>query len=239
MRAPTREVHRVTRVYHSTVRRDKRRTLRPPPPPAHSALGNGIRDRRIENARFCRQAGISQTIADFHGLEIKLVIEWGGTSHHGTDAIEYDEIRKRFFEALGLTMIRIRNESVLNDIEGVLEYVFFDSNSTTYVTPPTVEKMFFATPKPCACLNLIYGSTDVVYCRSGRLRPYVHPIWGCEMAEILQMLGSIADGAPIINGNRKSTRLHKSKAIRFAPINYRCPAYTRLGICSIRFHVSQ
>jgi very-short-patch-repair endonuclease len=47
------------------------------------------------------------------------VIEIDGDSH--AETVEYDTVRTRVLEALGLTVVRYSNDEVLGNIEGVFE----------------------------------------------------------------------------------------------------------------------
>ena len=69
----------------------------------------------------CGQHVIEPYIVDFYYYELSLVIELDGSQHGMDDAIEYDAERTKFLEALGLTVVRYRNNDVLNRMDVVLE----------------------------------------------------------------------------------------------------------------------
>ena len=52
---------------------------------------------------------------------LKLAVEIDGSSHDGEDAEEYDLIRQRTIEALGIHFIRFKNAEVLNNPAGVIQ----------------------------------------------------------------------------------------------------------------------
>ena len=73
--------------------------------------------------RFSRQKVLGKYIADFYSAEAKLVIELDGSQHYETDEMEKDAERTSFLERYGLTVIRIPNNEVSRNFEGVCEYI--------------------------------------------------------------------------------------------------------------------
>jgi len=60
-------------------------------------------------------------IADFHCHQKKLIVEIDGNYHNQTMQIEYDRIRDETLSQMGYTVLRFKNEDVLNNWEIVLE----------------------------------------------------------------------------------------------------------------------
>lgn len=85
-----------------------------------------LRRRRL-GFKWRRQVGIGEYIADFYCHAQKLVIELDGKQHE--TAVEYDLIRDKFFNSLGIKVIRISNE-VFN---GDLEIIYKKINESLYV----------------------------------------------------------------------------------------------------------
>ncbi len=77
-----------------------------------------LRGRRLAGLKFLRQVPIEPFIVDFMCRERSLVIELDGDSHN--DHAAYDQPRQQFLEALGLTVLRIANDDVQSNLEGVL-----------------------------------------------------------------------------------------------------------------------
>ena len=73
--------------------------------------------------RFSRQKVLGKYIADFYSSEAKLAIELDGSQHYEVDEIEKDAERTAFLEGYGLTVIRIPNNEVGRDFQGVCEYI--------------------------------------------------------------------------------------------------------------------
>jgi very-short-patch-repair endonuclease len=84
-------------------------------------LWDAFRARKLAGLKFRRQHPIEPYIADFYCAAARLVIELDGRSHD--DQQEHDKIRDRFFNSLGLMTIRIHNDDVLSNLDGVLEFI--------------------------------------------------------------------------------------------------------------------
>lgn len=84
-------------------------------------LWNQIKNRQLLGLDFDRQKIIDNYIVDFFCAEIGLVIEVDGDSHN--DRVEYDSIRDDFLKSFELTVIRIRDFEVKNNLTGVMEYL--------------------------------------------------------------------------------------------------------------------
>jgi len=67
----------------------------------------------------CRVIG--HYIADFVCREKKLVIEIDGGQH--MDAVEYDALRTKYLESLGYRVLRIWNNEVFKNIQGVMDSI--------------------------------------------------------------------------------------------------------------------
>ena len=78
---------------------------------------------RTYPVKFRRQAVINKYIADFYCAEAKLIIELDGSQHFEEKGIEYDEKRTAVLEQYGLTVIRIANNMINEEFEGVCEYI--------------------------------------------------------------------------------------------------------------------
>ena len=62
-------------------------------------------------------------IADFLCAEAKLIIEVDGSQHFSEQGLSYDKERTAVLEALGYTVLRITNEDVNHDFDGVCEMI--------------------------------------------------------------------------------------------------------------------
>ena len=75
--------------------------------------------------RFNRQKIIGNYIVDFYCAEAQIVIELDGSQHYEDEGREYDEARTAFLETYGLQVLRIPNNEVNGNFEGVCEYINF------------------------------------------------------------------------------------------------------------------
>ena len=73
--------------------------------------------------RFSRQKILGKYIADFYSAEAKLIIELDGSQHYENDEMKKDTERTSFLEGYGLTVIRIPNNEVSKNFDGVCEYI--------------------------------------------------------------------------------------------------------------------
>ena len=73
--------------------------------------------------RFKRQNIIGKYIVDFYCAKAKLIVELDGSQHFEDSNIEKDTERTAFLEKYGLTVIRIPNNGVNRNFNGVCEYI--------------------------------------------------------------------------------------------------------------------
>lgn len=78
---------------------------------------------RNYKVRFQRQKIIGSYIVDFYCASAKLVVELDGSQHFEPDALEYDAKRTAYLEQYGLKIIRIPNNEVNKNFNGVCEYI--------------------------------------------------------------------------------------------------------------------
>ena len=78
---------------------------------------------RSYSVRFSRQKVLGKYIADFYSAEAKLVIELDGSHHYKDRNIEKDADRAAFLVGYDLTVIRIPNNEVSRNFQGVCEYI--------------------------------------------------------------------------------------------------------------------
>ena len=73
--------------------------------------------------RFSRQKVLGKYIVDFYSAEAKLVIELDGAQHFDKEIIARDVERTAFLEGYGLRVLRIPNNEVNRNFNGVCEYI--------------------------------------------------------------------------------------------------------------------
>ena len=79
-----------------------------------------LRGKRLNSIKFKRQEPIGKYIVDFISYKKKIIIELDGGQHAKN---EKDIERDKFLKGQGYKIIRIWNNEVLNNIEGVIETI--------------------------------------------------------------------------------------------------------------------
>ncbi len=80
---------------------------------------------RVYPVRFSRQKVLGKYVADFYSAEANLVIELDGSQHYEAGNTERDAERTAFLERYGLRVLRIPNNEVNRNFQGVCEYIDF------------------------------------------------------------------------------------------------------------------
>ncbi len=107
------------------------RDFRKNPTDAEKMVWECLRARRLNGFKFRRQHPIGRYIVDFYCHAAQLIVEIDGDIHDIPDQMEYDQIREEELRALDLTIIRFRNERIMNDLMQVLEEI------ASYLPSPT------------------------------------------------------------------------------------------------------
>jgi len=111
------------------------RALRRNPPEAELRLWLRLRRRQLDGFRFRRQVPLGPYVVDFACLSARLVVEVDGGQHawrHGEDAT-----RMSWLEANGFRVLRLWNNEVFSNINGVLETIRGALRDSGDAPPPT------------------------------------------------------------------------------------------------------
>ncbi len=87
-------------------------------------LWSALRQMKSIGQHWRRQAQIGPYYADFAWHAGRLVIEVDGDSHYIGDAPLRDAVRDRRFAAEGYRVLRVTDDEVMRNLDGVLELVF-------------------------------------------------------------------------------------------------------------------
>jgi very-short-patch-repair endonuclease len=112
------------------------RRLRREQTPAEKVLWEALRGRRLCGLKFRRQHPIGHFVVDFYCPALGLVVEVDGGVHDGLLEHGCDQERQEWLEALGLTVMRVANDSVFRDMPGVLREI---ASAAAPLCPPSVE----------------------------------------------------------------------------------------------------
>jgi len=95
--------------------------MRHAPATTEKNFWNEVRDRKLGGFKFRRQYLIGPYIADCVCVEKKLIVELDGILHAAR--ADYDNRRDAYLEKEGYRVIRFKNEDLLHDMSGTLEYI--------------------------------------------------------------------------------------------------------------------
>ena len=84
-------------------------------------LWSMLRGRQLGGVKFRRQHPIEPYIVDYYCASARLIIELDGESHEGHGP--YDDRRTERLEELRLCVLRVSNDEVLTNLDGVLELI--------------------------------------------------------------------------------------------------------------------
>ena len=82
-----------------------------------------LRRKALADFRFRRQVPLRGYIVDFACFEARLIVEVDGATHATDREIARDERRERVLRADGFVVLRVGNDDVFNNLEGVLETI--------------------------------------------------------------------------------------------------------------------
>ena len=93
---------------------ERAREMRKKQTPAETILWETLRDRQFNDIKFRRQHQLGDYIVDFYCHEHSLVIEADGYQK------KHDKKRGAYLKSVGMTVLRFRNEDILNNLEAAL-----------------------------------------------------------------------------------------------------------------------
>ena len=82
-----------------------------------------LRARQLKGYQFRRQRSVLKYIADFMCMELMLIIEVDGLTHHWEETIVRDKKKQAVLEAAGFTLLRFTDEEVLHNIKAVYDFL--------------------------------------------------------------------------------------------------------------------
>ncbi len=96
--------------------------LRKQAPRTEQLVWNALRELRKETIlKFRRQHPLSPYVADFACVAARLIVELDGDSHDGRQS--YDARRDADLKDRGWHILRIKNDDVFSNLEGVIETI--------------------------------------------------------------------------------------------------------------------
>jgi very-short-patch-repair endonuclease len=82
-----------------------------------------LKAKLLKGYQFRRQRSVLNYIADFMCMELMLIIEVDGITHHWEETIIKDKKKQTDLEAAGFTVLRFADEEILNNIHEVQSFL--------------------------------------------------------------------------------------------------------------------
>jgi len=73
--------------------------------------------------RFSRQKILGKYVADFYCAKANLVIELDGSQHYQEKELDYDKARTEYLSKFNIKVVRIPNNEVNKNFDGVCRYI--------------------------------------------------------------------------------------------------------------------
>jgi very-short-patch-repair endonuclease len=109
--------------------------LRRKSPQPEQILWSILCRRKLGGLKFRRQHPIEPYIVDYYCASAKLVVELDGESHEGRQS--YDKDRAQHLCNLGLKVVRVMNDDVLNNLDGVAEFILRKATTSSAEPSPS------------------------------------------------------------------------------------------------------
>jgi very-short-patch-repair endonuclease len=105
----------------TSKKRQRAKELRQKMTPEEALLWHALRTNKLDGWHFRRQQVIDGFIIDFYCHAASLILEVDGGIHKTQK--EQDAEREAYLVSRGFRILRVKNEEVKNDIEGVLRKI--------------------------------------------------------------------------------------------------------------------
>jgi very-short-patch-repair endonuclease len=100
---------------------DRARALRSHTISAEAKLWSRLRDRRLDELKFVRQAAVGGYFVDFVCRERKVIVDVDGGTHGAEAEVADDAARTAKLARLGYRVFRVSNRDVYDNMDGVLD----------------------------------------------------------------------------------------------------------------------
>jgi len=90
---------------------------------AEIKLWHHLKGKQLRGYDFHRQKPIGNYIVDFFCNKLMLVIELDGYTHGFKEVFERDKLKEQSLQELEITILRFKDEDIINNIEGVIAYI--------------------------------------------------------------------------------------------------------------------
>jgi very-short-patch-repair endonuclease len=97
---------------------------------------------QLKGYQFRRQPPVLDYIADFMCIDLMLIIEVDGTTHHWEETMAKDRKKEADLRVAGFTIIRFTDDEVLNHIHAVFAFLEEWVEKKSLSHPPPTSKFF-------------------------------------------------------------------------------------------------
>jgi very-short-patch-repair endonuclease len=118
---------------------NRARVLRSNATTAEDKLWFYLRDRRLGGFKFVRQFRIENYFADFACRNARLIVEIDGGRHNTPSELANDSERAQTLTALGYKVVRIQNNDVCENVDGVLDQILAALTAKEPLSPLSAE----------------------------------------------------------------------------------------------------
>jgi very-short-patch-repair endonuclease len=103
---------------------------------AERKLWSELKGSQLMGWKFRRQQGVGTYVVHFYCPEYKLAIEVDGVTHYTEEELAHDNERQKWIEQYGIIFLRVTNEDVLDNIDGVLMMILEKIEAIKATTSP-------------------------------------------------------------------------------------------------------
>jgi very-short-patch-repair endonuclease len=109
------------KIYYNPKLKQLARNLRNNSTLSEVLLWNELKRKQLKGYQFLRQKPIGNFIVDFYCSKLRLAIEIDGDSHQSPGNKKRDIIKDRYLDSIGISVIRIDDLELKNNISVVIE----------------------------------------------------------------------------------------------------------------------
>lgn len=107
---------------------------------AETLLWRHLKADRLAGLGFRRQTPMGNYIADFVAHSCKLVVEVDGESHDFEERLRHDAKRDQWFASGGYRVLRLTNDDVMKNLEGVVLSILEAAEQAVPLSPALPRK---------------------------------------------------------------------------------------------------
>jgi very-short-patch-repair endonuclease len=111
------------KVFYNSRLKEYAKDLRIRATGSEKILWTHLKNKQLLGYDFHRQKPMGEFIFDFYSYPLKLVIELDGYTHSEKEVIENDKRKEKYVTTMGFSILRFKDEEVINGLDGVLDKI--------------------------------------------------------------------------------------------------------------------